>query len=196
MLIEIRNRYTDEILFSTEAKDLRGADLVGAYLRGAYLRDANLGGADLGGAYLRDADLRGADLRDANLRDADLGGADLRDAKGIDPRSVNPLLSLFLQPGPVRSFKLVNSFGQGPYRGGITYEVGESYEVGEVNNDPEKDCGAGINLATLPWCIREGGEGYRILIAEHTAEDIVAIPWFSDGKYRVKRCKIVGEVSV
>ena len=101
---------------------------------------------------------------------------------------------MFLQPGKIRSFKLVTSFGEGPYNGGITYEIGKSYEVPDYDSDPFIDCGAGINLATLPWCMREMIDGYRILIAEHTAEDIVAVPWFSDGKYRVKRCEIVGEM--
>ena len=103
-VMEIRHRWTGNILFSLESDsfrlavevavhsdanlrgaNLRGADLGGADLRGADLRGANLRGADLGGAYLRGADLggaylRGADLGGANLRDANLGGADLRGA--------------------------------------------------------------------------------------------------------------------
>ena len=34
---------------------------------------------------------------------------------------------------------------------------------------------------------------YRILVAEFTAKDIAAIPIATDGKFRVRRCKIVGE---
>ena len=104
--IEIRNRWTGNVLFeyssddNTIAKtvrkavesganlygaDLSGANLRDAYLSGAYLSDANLRGADLRGADLSDADLRGADLYGADLRGADLSGAylsgaDLRDA--------------------------------------------------------------------------------------------------------------------
>ena len=66
-MLEILHRYTKASLYKSEdAKTLRGAHLVDAYLR-----DADLRGADL-----RDADLRGA-----NLRGADLGGAYLRDAE-------------------------------------------------------------------------------------------------------------------
>ena len=36
-------------------------------------------------------------------------------------------------------------------------------------------------------------EGMHILIAEFRAEDIAAIPTSTDGKFRVSRCKIVGE---
>jgi hypothetical protein len=83
MKIEIKHRFTQQILFSHEQDNnfmqltlqlavkakinLRGADLRYANLRGADLRDA-----DLGYANLRDADLRGANLRGADLRGADL----------------------------------------------------------------------------------------------------------------------------
>ena len=109
-MIEIKNRYTDEVLVKVDADTLYGAnlsdanlsradlsradlsradlsradlsraDLYGANLRGADLRGADLSRADLRGADLRGADLRGADLRGADLRGADLRGADLRGA--------------------------------------------------------------------------------------------------------------------
>jgi hypothetical protein len=84
MLIEIKHRYTDNVIYACEAENLREAtikavaektDLRGAYLRGADLRGADLGGADLPDADLGGADLGGADLRGAYLRGADLGGA-------------------------------------------------------------------------------------------------------------------------
>ena len=98
MKIEIKSRFTAEVLFSFECENnsikltlqaaakakanlrganLRGANLRGANLRGANLRGANLYCADLYGADLRGANLYGADLRGANLRGADLYGADL-----------------------------------------------------------------------------------------------------------------------
>ena len=100
-MIEIKNRYTGEVLFSciritiaqtlAEAvgahvnlsnsnlccADLHGADLHGADLREAYLHNSDLRGADLRGADLRRANLHGADLCGANLRGADLCEADL-----------------------------------------------------------------------------------------------------------------------
>ena len=86
-MIEIKNRYTDEIMLSGEYESIKNCleknkdtHLRGADLGGAYLRDADLRGADLRGAHLRGADLGGADLRGAHLRDADLRGAYLRDA--------------------------------------------------------------------------------------------------------------------
>jgi hypothetical protein len=80
-VIEIRNRWTNEVLFSVEAETLRAACeaaiRAGANLRDANLSDANLSSADLSGADLSGADLSGANLSDANLRGADLGGANL-----------------------------------------------------------------------------------------------------------------------
>ena len=87
--IEIKNRFTDKILFEYEKEGNSVKDTVvkairsDAYLRGAYLRGADLRDADLRGAYLRGADLRDADLRGAYLRGADLSGADFSGAKNI-----------------------------------------------------------------------------------------------------------------
>lgn len=107
--IEIKNRWTGDILYELEKEDntikdtlkeavksdanlsdanlseanLRGADLRCADLNGADLSDADLNGADLSGADLRGANLSGADLRGADLNGADLRGAKLRDAKEI-----------------------------------------------------------------------------------------------------------------
>ena len=104
--IEIKNRWTGEVLFEYEKKDntikdtvveavkegadlsdadlsdanLRGADLRGADLRGADIRGADIRGAYLGGAYLGGADIRGADLGGAYLGGANLRGADIRGA--------------------------------------------------------------------------------------------------------------------
>lgn len=71
-MIEIKHRYTNNVLFACEAKNMKETVLTaiksGAYLRDADLRGANLRDAELSDAYLRGAYLRGADLRGANLR--------------------------------------------------------------------------------------------------------------------------------
>ena len=100
-MIEIKGRYTGNVLRVVDSislraadlygADLRAADLYGADLRDANQRDANLRGANLRGADLYGADLYGADLRDANLRDANLRGAYLRgaDLYGADLRGAD-----------------------------------------------------------------------------------------------------------
>ncbi len=186
--------------------NLSGANLSDAYLSGAYLSDAYLSGANLSGANLRDANLRDANLRGANLRGAYLSGANLSDAnlsgaylsdanlsgaRGLEPWRTTPLMLLLDQPGPIRLYKLVNERGEGPFSGGLVYSPGATLECPDANTDPLVDCGAGINVATLDWCLREWREGYRVLIVEFTAEDIAAIPLGTDGKIRLHRCNVI-----
>ena len=107
-IIEIKNRFTGNVLWSGEAESLRdavekavaaradlaganlaganlaGADLAGAYLDFANLARVNLYGANLDGADLAGANLAGADLADANLADAYLAGANLDGARNYD----------------------------------------------------------------------------------------------------------------
>jgi len=186
--------------------NLHSANLRYANLRYANLHSANLHSVDLHSANLRYANLRyanlhSANLRYANLRYADLSSANLRyanlhSAKGIKPEWITPLLIMLDQPGKLHAYKLVNECNEGPYNGGITYEMNGEYSVDVCNESINEQCGAGINLATLDWCLREWREGFRVLIAEFTADDIACIPTATDGKFRVKRCKIVGEKDV
>jgi len=161
-----------------------GANLGGANLGDANLRDANLGGADLWGANLRDANLVGANLR----------GANLRGAKGINRWRVNPLLMLRDQPWPIRAYKLVDADLHSPMGwGDIHYAIGSTVEVAEPDCDETVTCGAGINVATLPWVLDHWQFGWRILLVEFVASDVAAIP-IGDGKFRVKRCTVVREI--
>ncbi len=186
MSITIRNRRTDEVIYVAKgAADVRAA-VEEAVENGANLRDAYLGGAYLGGA-----NLRGANLRDANLRGAYFGGA-----KGIAPERYNDLLLLLDQVGKIRAYKLVTADLTSPIQTDtpITYEIGSTVEA-DANTNPDHDCGAGINLATLPWCLEEHSPGQRILLMEFTAKDIAAIP-HSGGKFRVHKAKVIREVDV
>ena len=68
MKIEIKNRFTLNVLFSYECEENTILKTVNEALK----KDANLQGADLRGANLQGADLQGADLRGADLQGADL----------------------------------------------------------------------------------------------------------------------------
>ena len=173
--------------------DLSYADLSRANLHGADLSGATLHGSDLSGASLYGADLSGANLSRATLRGADLHGANLHGAKNINKHLTTPLYGMLDQRDPIIAYKLVKDDGQGPFNGGITYVAGQTYEVQGADTDEYESCGAGINLATLDWCLRHYEPGYRILIAEFHKADIAAIPIGSDGKFRVHRCRIVRE---
>ena len=45
----------------------------------------------------------------------------------------------------------------------------------------------------LGTCINDWKKGYKILVAEFTSKDIAAIPIATDGKFRVRKCKIIRE---
>jgi uncharacterized protein YjbI with pentapeptide repeats len=192
MKFEIINRFTGSVIFSLETESLKMC-VEAAWESRANLSGADLSGADLSGADLSGADLSGADLSGANLRRANLSRANLSRAKGINKNLCTPLTILLDQTGKIRAYKLVNSDMVGPYNGGITYQQGEIATVTNANTDDTQHCAAGINIATLDWCMKEWREGYRILIVEFTAQDIAAIPIATDGKFRVHRCKVVGE---
>ena len=179
--------------------DLSRANLSRANLSGANLSRANLSWADLSGASLSWANLSGANLSGANLSGANLSGADLFGANlsgavGINAFRVNALLMLRDQPGPIRAYKLVDAEYRSPIQGTgkLTYRIGETLAVADADTDEQVACGAGINVATLPWVMREWREGYHILVVEFMAADIAAIP-IGDGKFRVRRCTVVGE---
>ena len=176
---------------------LRGADLGGADLRGADLGGADLGGADLGGAYLGGAYLGGADLGGADLGGADLGGAYLRGANGFDPRRCNDLLMLLDQPGAIRAYKMVTADYLSPIQptGQLDYHVGNVVEVPNASTDANVQCAVGINVATLPWIYANWQDGCRVVVVEFTTTDIAAIP-VGDGKFRLRRCTVVGEKDV
>jgi uncharacterized protein YjbI with pentapeptide repeats len=96
MKIEIKNRFTGEVIFAHEQDDntiavtvkvalslkisLRYANLSYANLSYANLTSADLTSADLRGANLSSADLTSADLTSADLRGANLSGANLSGA--------------------------------------------------------------------------------------------------------------------
>ncbi len=173
--------------------DLSWANLSGANLSWANLSWADLSWADLSGANLSWADLSRADLSGADLSGANLSGANLSWAKGINKFICTSLMILLDQPGKIRAYKLINSNFEGPFTGGIKYEIEKYYEVLNADTDDTADCGAGINLATLDWCLKNYQKGYHIFLAEFEAKDIACIPIASDGKFRVHRCNIVGE---
>ena len=182
---EIKSRFTGTVQFAAEL----GAALksepfsiqLGAAVKIAVSARANLSDADLSRAYLSGANLSGAYLSGAN---------------GIAPEICTDLLMLLDQPGAIRAYKLVNAEGYGPFNGGVKYEVGESVSVKKPNTDPLEQCGAGINVATLAWCLREWRPGYRVLVVEFTAADIACIPTATDGKFRLFRCAVIAEKAI
>lgn len=91
-------------------------------------------------------------------------------------------------------YKMVTKEGDSPINSTkIRYEMGETYEVKDADTDPNRDCGAGINVASMDWIIRNWEKGNRILVLEFTRADIACIPITSDGKFRLHRASVVAE---
>ncbi|MGN6223666.1 DUF5758 domain-containing protein [Pseudoxanthomonas sp.] len=122
MKFEIKNRYTDAVIYTWETdEEVTGltygeklgravqeaikarANLADANLADANLADANLAGAYLAGAYLADAYLADANLAgaylaranlaDANLADANLAGANLAGAYLADAKNAELVIA-------------------------------------------------------------------------------------------------------
>ena len=88
MNIQIKARFSDKVLFETEAPSIKVA------LELAVKSCANLSDADLIDANLSCADLRGANLRDADLIDANLSCAYLSGADGKHIEPVTPEVAI------------------------------------------------------------------------------------------------------
>ena len=172
MKFEIKNRWTESVMFSLEIDSFK------LCVDAAVRQKTNLARADLAGA---------------NLAGANLAGADLAGAKNFNKLLSTPLYMLLDQPGKIRAYKIVNSKNEGIFRGGVKYIIGKSVLEKSADCDEATQCGRGINLATLDWCMKEWCKGRKILICEFEAKDIAAIPIATDGKFRVHRCEVVGK---
>ena len=180
---DVLNRFTGAVQFTAEIECDEGASV--SVKLGLAVRWAVKAGANLARANLAGADLAGADL----------AGANLAGAKGISPERCTPLLMLLDQPGKIRAYKLVDEKYRSPIqpRGKLTYKIGDDISVDDANTDPMHHCAAGVNVATLDWCLKNWSAGNRVLVVEFEAKDIACIPTASDGKFRLHRCTVVAE---
>jgi hypothetical protein len=125
-------------------------------------------------------------------------------AAGVNKNLTTPLRILLEQPGAIRAYKLVSECGEGPYAtdngyAPINYFESEEFSVETFNLNESISCGAGISLASLDWCIKHWRPGYRILIMEFFAnapKHNLCVPTATDGKFRVKACRRVGETDL
>ena len=168
--IEIKKRWSDKIIVS------------GKYVSIKDCLEKNRG------AHLRDADLQGAHLRGADLRGAHLQGADL-------VLFYDSLYSLKLLSSDTKfTFWKYLVDGKSPYQH-FKYDVGKKYEFEDCNEDEQELCGKGGNVATLMWCLRDGYNTDEFIEVEFQVKDIVAIPYFTDGKFRVKQFKVLRKIN-
>jgi hypothetical protein len=88
------------------------------------------------------------------------------------------------------AYKFLNQDLTSPYQN-FQYEIGKTYTCDDYSDDEKESCGKGLNVATLSWCLRNKEKEVQIIVeVSFLAGDIVAIPYVTDGKFRVKKMKI------
>ena len=174
--------------------DLSGANLYEANLSGANLSEANLSRANLSWANLSRADLSEADLSGANLSGAKLSGADLSGASNI------PLVFNTFLPGvKYTAFKAVTKELQslmvhGDVGTSLDYSIGNIVTVKNANTDRRKLCAAGISVAYMEYILKNHMQD-TIVLVEFYGQDVAAVPYASDGKFRLHRCTVIRDVT-
>lgn len=167
MKIEITHRYNGSVLFSCEADNIKIA------VKLAIDAKANLSWADLSWA-----NLSGADLSKTIL-------------DGINWLSFVGITS----PDTAYAYKFVTKEYLSPIQleNKIDYSKKTSFVITDILKDADAQCGQGINLATLVWCLNNRQDKTdRLLMFKFHVKDAVC-PVGSDGKFRVSRCVKVGE---
>jgi len=110
MEYQILNRWTSEVIYKADVKDLTSVilqaikakvNLSSANLRSANLSSANLSSANLSSANLSSANLSSANLYGADLRGANLYGANLRSAVLSSANLPSPTMVLLASWGEV-----------------------------------------------------------------------------------------------
>lgn len=77
----------------------------------------------------------------------------------------------------------------------ITYKIGKSYTEKDIDCDVDNDCGAGINVAPLQWCLYEN-QGRILMVRIPKKNNEIIVPKKSDGKFRVKKLTVVREIKL
>ena len=86
--------------------------------------------------------------------------------------------------------------GKSPYQKAI-YEVGKTYKEKKFDKDEYIECSYGLNVSTITWCLRDSLEksNIELIEVEFKVSDIVAIPYWTDGKFRVKQFKVLRKIT-
>lgn len=177
-----------------------------ADLRFTDLRNVVLESANLRCAEIDNANLKGADFYHADLRGVNFNFVELKQVEGLCSIFQSPLTILKFQTGTLKAYKILFEDYTTPFEG-FKYEMGKVYETDDYDEDEREDCGKGFNVATLEWCLRHTYPHlddvmnlykrnlYVYIEVEFDPKDIVAIPYGSDGKFRVRKMKITRELS-
>ena len=100
--------------------------------------------------------------------------------------------------GKAKLFKAVrkrNGVYRSDWDANFVYTIGESVVADGFCTDPNEDCGHGIHMAYLDWCLAYGGSWPNLAILEVEADmSKIVVPKYGSGKVRAPSCKVVREV--
>ncbi len=77
----------------------------------------------------------------------------------------------------------------------FVYTIGESVVADGFCTDPNEDCGHGIHMAYLDWCLAYGSSWPNLAILEVEVDmSTVVVPKYGSGKVRAPSCRVIREV--
>ena len=118
-----------------------------------------------------------------------------------DPHTIDEYVDFYgieNSNGKAKLFKAVRKH-DGVYRSDwdadFVYTIGESVAADGFCADPNENCGSGINMAYLEWCLAYGNCWTDLAILEVEADmSTVVVPKCGSGKVRAPSCKVIREV--
>ena len=185
----------DESIFLEELERILNADLSYANLRSADLRSADLRSADLRYADLSYANLRSADLLSADLSYANLS-CNLSEAKGL-PNMKEWFNKSFKKTA--KGYIVYKAIGNTSYSPNPKWKIKKGEYLEEnVNLNPTFDCGCGVNFGTLAFVKSNYSRAKEVWECLLEFEDMVnlCVPYYTDGKARCGRLKLVKKINL
>ena len=185
--IEIKNRFTGDVIVCGKYESVKECLEKN--------RNSDLSYSDLRNSDLSNSDLSYSNLSNSNLSYSNLSYSNLSNAKFKEPLFLPDLYSLKGQPPEtvLRFWKYLKN-GKSPYQH-FKYEVDKEYEFDDYSADEQESCAKGGNVATLVWCLKDSSVADEFIEVEFKVSDIVAIPYATDGKFRVKRFKVIRKIN-
>lgn len=118
-----------------------------------------------------------------------------------DPCSIDEYVNFYgieNSNGKAKLFKAVRK-RDGLYRSGwdsdFVYTIAKSAVADGFCTDPNEDCGHGIHMAYLSWCLAYGSHWHDLAILEVEVDmSTVVVPKYGSGKVRAPSCKVIREV--
>ena len=118
-----------------------------------------------------------------------------------DPCSIDEYVNFYgieNSNGKAKLFKAVRK-SDGLYRSDwdsdFVYTIGKSVVADGFCTDPNEDCGQGIHMAYLGWCLEYGSCWPDLAILEVEVDmSTVVVPKYGSGKVRAPSCKVIREV--